>query len=84
MRDTGAGGMTDEELEARIKGLLKVHGTLGAAFITRFLNEGGVPCTRQKVERVLRRMISSGKVEFSYSPVNRRRQYRLRGGGPSD
>jgi len=84
MRDTEAGGMTDEELEARIENLLKVHGPLGVAFITRFLNEGGVPCTRQKVERVLRRMIASGRVEFSCSPINRRRQYRLRGGGLPD
>ncbi|HDZ36432.1 MAG TPA: hypothetical protein ENH81_05945 [Thermococcus sp.] len=65
-------------LENEITNLLRAHGSLGVAFLTRFLNEKGFDCTRQKVERTLRKMIQQKKVEAFYTNGNRRKQYRLR------
>ncbi len=70
--------MKREELEAQITALLKSHGSLSVAFLTRFLNERGISCTRQLVERTLRRMISAGRVEVFYINGNHRKHYRLR------
>ncbi len=67
-----------EGLEPEIIKLLETHGSLSVAFLTRFLNERGIPCTRQKVERVLRRMVTENKVEAFYRNGNRRKHYRLR------
>ncbi|EEB74654.1 hypothetical protein [Thermococcus sp. AM4] len=64
-------------LECEIRNLLRLKGPLSVAFITRFLNERGLECTRQKVERVLRDLVSRGIVEASLHH-NRRKQYRLR------
>lgn len=52
--------VTVDYVENEIKSILKAHGELSAAFITRFLHERGVDCTRQKVERVLRSMVDRG------------------------
>jgi len=71
--------MKREKLEAQITALLKSHGSLSVAFLTRFLNERGISCTRQLVERTLRRMISAGRVEVFYINGNHRKHYRLRG-----
>ncbi|AFL94954.1 hypothetical protein CL1_0749 [Thermococcus cleftensis] len=65
-------------LEGEIKDLLRLHGPLSVAFLTRFLNERGLDCTRQKVERTLRKMIQQKKVEAFYTNGNRRKHYRLR------
>ncbi|NJE00535.1 hypothetical protein [Thermococcus sp. JdF3] len=65
-------------LESEITNLLKVHGSLSVAFITRFLNEMGLDCTRQKVERTLRKMVEQKKVEAFYTNGNKRKHYRLR------
>ncbi|WP_461865316.1 hypothetical protein [Thermococcus sp.] len=65
-------------LEMEIIKLLEKHGALPLSFITRFLNESGVCCTRQKVERTLRRLIDKKVVEFFYVNNNHRRHYRLR------
>ncbi|NJD98982.1 hypothetical protein E3E26_04160 [Thermococcus sp. LS1] len=65
-------------LEGEILSLLKVHGSLSVAFLTRFLNERGVFCTRQRVERTLRRMVEQRKVEAFYTNGNKRKHYRLR------
>ena len=67
-----------EGLEGEIVRLLEAHGSLSVAFLTRFLNERGFSCTRQKVERVLRKMISENKVEAFYRNGNGRKHYRLR------
>ncbi|ASJ03794.1 hypothetical protein A3L09_09730 [Thermococcus profundus] len=67
-------------LECEIKALLRKRGPLSVAFITRFLNEMGVDCNRQKVERILRNMVLRGIVEAFYNGgrYNRRKHYRLR------
>jgi len=65
-------------LEGEITNLLRVHGSLSVAFLTRFLNERGLDCTRQKVERTLRKMIGQKKVEAFYTNGNKRKHYRLR------
>ena len=67
-----------EGLEAEITRLLETHGSLSVAFLTRYLNERGIFCTRQKVERVLRKMVAENKVEAFYRNGNRRKHYRLR------
>ena len=66
-------------IEEEILQLLKEKGELTVSFLTRFLNERGVECTRQKVERTLRRLSQDGKVEFFYRNGNHRRHYRLVG-----
>nr|WP_206204716.1 hypothetical protein [Thermococcus sp. MAR1] len=58
--------------------LLKIHGSLSVAFLTRFLNERGVFCTRQKVERTLRKLVEQKRVEAFYTNGNKRKHYRLR------
>ncbi|MCD6371997.1 MAG: hypothetical protein J7L37_00350 [Thermococcus sp.] len=65
-------------LESEIINLLRAHGSLSVAFLTRFLNEKGLDCTRQKVERTLRKMIAQKKVEVLYINGNKRKHYRLR------
>ncbi|WP_048811038.1 hypothetical protein [Thermococcus gammatolerans] len=65
------------KLECEIRNLLRLKGPLSVAFITRFLNEMGFECTRQKVERVLRDLVSRGVVEASLR-YNRRKHYQLR------
>lgn len=65
-------------LEVEIMNLLKVHGSLSVAFLTRFLNERGIFCTRQKVERTLRKLVEQKKVEAFYTNGNKRKHYRLR------
>ena len=65
-------------LESEITGILRVHGELSVAFITRFLNERGLECTRQRVERTLRRLVQKGVVEAFYTNGNKRKHYRLR------
>ncbi|AJC71833.1 hypothetical protein X802_06425 [Thermococcus guaymasensis DSM 11113] len=64
------------DIECEIKNILRVEGPLSVAFITRFLNERGIECTRQKVERVLRNLVSRGVVVASLQ-YNRRKQYQL-------
>ena len=64
-------------IEKEILQLLKEKGELTVSFLTRFLNERGVECTRQKVERTLRNLSQAGKVEFFYRNGNHRRHYRL-------
>ncbi|ASJ01221.1 hypothetical protein [Thermococcus gorgonarius] len=68
------------DLEREIRLLLQRRGPLSVAFITRFLNEMGIDCTRQKVERVLRKLVLNGVVETFYNGgrYNRRKHYRLR------
>ncbi|NJE11218.1 hypothetical protein [Thermococcus sp. MAR1] len=65
-------------LEVEIMNLLKIHGSLSVAFLTRFLNERGVFCTRQKVERTLRKLVEQKRVEAFYTNGNKRKHYRLR------
>ncbi|AMQ18883.1 hypothetical protein [Thermococcus peptonophilus] len=67
-------------LEREIIALLEKKGPLSVAFITRFLNEMGVECTRQRVERVLRGLVSRGVVEAFYNSgiYNKRKHYRVR------
>jgi predicted transcriptional regulator len=65
-------------LESEIKEMLRRHGELSVAFITRFLNETGLDCTRQRVERTLRRLVEKGLVEAFYTNGNKRKHYRLR------
>ncbi len=64
-------------LEVEIINLLRRHGSLSVAFLTRFLNERGILCTRQKVERTLRKLIEQKKVEAFYTNGNKRKHYRL-------
>ncbi|ACS90308.1 MULTISPECIES: hypothetical protein [Thermococcus] len=64
-------------IEKEILKLLKEKDELTVAFITRFLNERGVECTRQKVEKTLEKMFIAGLVEFFYKNGNHRRHYRL-------
>ena len=66
------------ELEGEIVRLLETRGPLSVAFLTRFLNERGVSCTRQKVEWVLRKMVSEKKVKAFYRGGNCRKHYGLR------
>ncbi|WP_297420887.1 BlaI/MecI/CopY family transcriptional regulator [Thermococcus sp.] len=66
------------DLESEIRGMLRAHGELSVAFITRFLHERGLDCTRQGVERVLRRLVRKGVVEAFYTNGNQRKHYRLR------
>ncbi|NJE42842.1 hypothetical protein [Thermococcus sp. GR6] len=66
------------DLGNEILSLLEVHGSLSVAFLTRFLNERGVFCTRQKVERTLRKMTEQRKVEAFYTNGNKRKHYRVR------
>ncbi len=70
------GGSVD--LESEIRSMLRSHGELSVAFITRFLHERGLECTRQRVERVLRRLVETGVVEAFYTNGNGRKHYRLR------
>lgn len=67
-------------LEREIVVLLRKKGPLSVAFITRFLNERGIECSHQRVERVLRNLVSRGVVEAFYNGgrYNRRKHYRLR------
>ena len=65
-------------IEDEITDLLRVHGSLSVAFLTRFLNERELDCTRQRVERTLRKMIEQEKVEAFYTGGNKRKHYRLR------
>ncbi len=65
-------------LEEEILELLNGEGPLSVAFITRFLNERGLPFTRQKVERVLRKMVDEKKVVAFYPNGNGRKHYKLR------
>ncbi|WP_297068660.1 hypothetical protein [Thermococcus sp.] len=65
-------------IEDEIINLLQGHGSLSVAFLTRFLNERGIFCTRQRVERILRGLIRQKKVEAFYTNSNRRKHYRLR------
>ena len=69
---------TTLNLESEITNILRVHGELSVAFITRFLNERGLDCTRQRVERTLRRLAQVGVVEAFYTNGNKRKHYRLR------
>ena len=64
-------------LEAEIINLLRIHESLSVAFLMRFLNERGIFCTRQKVERVLRKLVKQKKVEAFYTNGNKRKHYRL-------
>lgn len=67
------------DLEREIGNILRSRGPLSVAFLTRFLNErGGIFCTRQKVERTLRKLVEQRKVEAFYTNGNRRKHYRLR------
>ncbi len=66
------------DIECEIMNILRWEGPLSVAFITRFLNERGIECTRQKVERVLRNLVSRGVV-VAYLQYNRRKQYQLGG-----
>lgn len=66
------------DIECEIMNILRWEGPLSVAFITRFLNERGIECTRQKVERVLRNLVSRGVVVASLQ-YNRRKQYQLGG-----
>jgi len=70
--------MENSAIEREIIRLLEKHGALPLSFITRFLNENGIYCTRQKVERILRKLIDKKIVEFFYINNNHRRHYRLR------
>ena len=65
-------------LEVEIMNLLRTHGSLSVAFLTRFLSERGIFCTRQKVERTLRKLVEQKKVEAFYANGNKRKHYRLR------
>ncbi|ASI98364.1 hypothetical protein [Thermococcus celer] len=66
------------DLEREIGNILRSRGPLSVAFLTRFLNERGIFCTRQKVERTLRKLVEQRKVEAFYTNGNRRNHYRLR------
>ncbi|AIF70249.1 hypothetical protein PAP_09355 [Palaeococcus pacificus DY20341] len=68
---------TKRSIETEILRLLEKQGELTVAFLTRFLNEMGIECTRQKVEKVLRKLVEKGLVEVFYTNGNRRRHYRL-------
>jgi len=70
--------MDNGTIEGEIIKLLEKHGALPLSFITRFLNERGIHCTRQKAERILRRLVERNIVEFFYTNNNHRRYYRLR------
>ncbi|WP_461864864.1 hypothetical protein [Thermococcus sp.] len=70
--------MESNIIEGEIIKLLEKHGALPLSFMTRFLNERGIHCTRQKVERTLRQLVEREVVEFFYINNNRRRHYRLR------
>ncbi|USG99691.1 helix-turn-helix domain-containing protein [Thermococcus argininiproducens] len=64
-------------VEKEILKILREKGELTVAFITRFLNESGIECTRQKVEKTLEKLSRAGIVEFFYRNGNHRRHYRL-------
>ncbi|WP_209475779.1 hypothetical protein [Thermococcus stetteri] len=67
-------------LEREIIALLKKKGPLSVAFITRFLTDMGFECTHQRVERVLRGLVSRGVIEAFYNGglYNKRKHYRVR------
>jgi predicted transcriptional regulator len=65
-------------LEDEITEILMTNGPLSVAFITRFLNERGIDCTRQRVERTLRKMMEKRRVIAFYRNGNQRKHYRLR------
>jgi len=64
-------------IENAILDLLSRREELTVAFLTRLLNERGIDCTSQKVEKVLRKLVEMGKVEVAYVNANKRRHYRL-------
>jgi len=58
--------------------ILSMEDSSTVAILTRRLNERGIPCTRQKVERVLRDLIGKEIIEAYYINSNHRKHYRLR------
>lgn len=71
--------MKNESIENAILDLLSKRSELTVAFLTRLLNERGIECTSQKVEKVLRKLVEMEKVEVAYINTNKRRHYRLVG-----
>ncbi|NJE09192.1 hypothetical protein E3E31_11805 [Thermococcus sp. M39] len=67
-----------QNLREDIIGILRREGYSTVAILTRKLNERGIDCTRQKVERVLRDLIKENVIEVYYINANHRRHYRLR------
>ncbi|WP_324735135.1 hypothetical protein VFC49_08170 [Thermococcus sp. SY098] len=65
-------------IREEIISILRRDGHSTVAILTRQLNERGIDCTRQKVERVLRNLIRDNVIEVYYINANHRRHYRLR------
>ncbi|WP_056934678.1 hypothetical protein [Thermococcus barophilus] len=65
-------------IREEIISILRRDGHSTVAILTRQLNEMGIECTRQKVERVLRNLIRDNVIEVYYINANHRRHYRLR------
>ncbi|WP_048159844.1 hypothetical protein [Thermococcus barophilus] len=65
-------------IREEIISILRRDGHSTVAILTRQLNEMGIDCTRQKVERVLRNLIRDNVIEVYYINANHRRHYRLR------
>ncbi|WP_457752572.1 hypothetical protein [Thermococcus sp.] len=66
------------DIREEIIRLLQREGNSTVAILTRKLNEMGIECTRQKVERVLRNLVKENVIEVYYINANHRRHYRLR------
>lgn len=66
------------DIREEIINILKREGHSTVAILTRRLNEMGIDCTRQKVERVLRNLVKDNVIEVYYINDNNRRHYRLR------
>ncbi|MBO8175761.1 MAG: hypothetical protein H0Z18_10940 [Thermococcus sp.] len=67
-----------QNLREEIIDILGRDGYSTVAILTRKLNERGIDCTRQKVERILRNLIRENVIEVYYINANHRRHYRLR------
>jgi len=67
-----------QNLREEIVSILRREGYSTVAILTRKLNERGIECTRQKVERVLRNLTRENVIEVYYINANHRRHYRLR------
>jgi len=67
-----------QNLREEIIDILRRDGYSTVAILTRKLNERGIDCTRQKVERILRNLIRENVIEVYYINTNHRRHYRLR------
>ena len=67
-----------QDFREEIIDILRKDGYSTVAILTRKLNERGIECTRQKVERILRNLIRDNVIEVYYINANHRRHYRLR------